>query len=544
MKKEISCRTTNAIIQYVRDRKGSLEGLLDGLEYDEHYLTDTNNWISRDFLGRLHQRLHELYGDEDILYKVGCSALKLSSLGFINSMVRLFGSPHMVISQIARLNSFFNRIRKVDVIECKPGHATISFQYLDGRQGADDECAFTRGLLSVIPEIWNLGPAKIREECCSVPIERLGNRDAILHKVLEEGDVVEYDNRTGLEEGKIVGHVGADGAFAWRGTEYGASRCLYHMTWKPYRRRARGILGHFFVQPKIVQATIEQMENEHRRIEERYDELSKLNEQLEQKNSQLEDAKNELEAYKWNLEQLVENRSMKIWQMQDQLIQSEKHAAVGKLAATVAHEVNNPLAIIQTSLMLLKRHLDEGSPGHDQIHSIDKEIKRLSKVINRLLDLSRPAADDVNPCDVNEIVGEVMSLVGAELAVRNVDLASDLTDQKIEVLASPNQIKQVMLNLVTNAEDAMPDGGSLAVRTERQGSRVIITFSDSGFGMTEDQLARIFDPFFTTKKHEGGVGLGLSVSNNIIRTFNGTIEAASTQGEGSTFKIALPMYLG
>ncbi|MFC1889968.1 sensor histidine kinase [Thermodesulfobacteriota bacterium] len=544
MEKEISCRTTNAIIQYIKDRRGTIEGFLDGLEYDEHYLTDTNNWISRDFLGKLHRRLHELYDDEDLSYKVGCSALKLGSLGFINFMVRLFGSPQTVISQIARLNAFFNRIRRVEVLECKPGRATVSFQYLDGRKGADDECAFTRGLLSVIPEMWNLGPVKIREECCSAPIERLGKRNAILHKVLEGGDVLEYDSRTGPEEGTIIGHVDADGAFEWKGTKYGASRCLYHMTWKPYRRRVRGILSHFFIQPRIVQATIEEMENEHRRIEERYDELSKLNEQLEQKNSQLEDAKNELEAYKWNLEQLVENRSMKIWQMQDQLIQSEKHAAVGRLAATVAHEVNNPLAIIQTSLMLLRRSLGEGDPGLDQIRGIDKEINRLSTVINQLLDLSRPADDDVNPCDVNEIVGEVISLVGSELVVKKVALTNDLTEEKIEVLASPNQIKQVMLNLVTNAEDAMPDGGSLDVKTERQGRQVIITFSDTGCGMAEDQLAKIFDPFFTTKKHEGGVGLGLSVSSNIIRTFNGTIEAVSTQGEGSTFKIALPMYLG
>ena len=544
MEKEISCRTTNAIIQYVKDRQGTLEGFLDGLEHDERYLTDTNNWISRDFLNQLYVRLHDLYDDEEIAYKVGCSAFKLGSLGFINFMVRLFGSPQMVISQIARLNSFFNTIRSVEVLDCRPGKATIAFQYLDGRKGADDECAFTRGLLSMIPQLWGLGPAKIDEECCTVPIERLGKRKGVLHEVLEEGDVLEYDSRTGRAGGVVVGRVDGDGVFVWKGTKYGTSRCVYRLTWKPYRRRLWGVLSHFFVQPRVVQAMIEEMENEHRRIEERYDELRKLNEQLEQKNRQLEDAKNELEAYKWNLEQLVENRSMKIWQMQDQLIQSEKHAAVGRLAATVAHEVNNPLAIIQTTLMLLKRGLDEEGEGLDQICSIDKEIKRISTVINQLLDLSRPADDDVNPCNVNDVVGEVVNLVSAELSVRNVALVRELTEERIEVLASPNQLKQVMLNLVTNAEDAMPDGGALTVRTERQGSHVIITFADTGCGMTDDELTRIFDPFFTTKKNEGGVGLGLSVSSNIIRTFNGSIEGVSTKGDGSTFTITLPMYLG
>ena len=235
----------------------------------------------------------------------------------------------------------------------------------------------------------------------------------------------------------------------------------------------------------------------------------------------------------------LEDANCRLREAQQQLIQSEKLAAVGKLAARVAHEVNNPLAIIKTSIRIVVGQTEGDEEVKANLQDIEEEIARIARIIRGLLDMSRPApAAEV--VDVNRVVQSLERLAGPNLAEKNVALAVAVDPTRPTVRISADQLKQVILNLVRNAEDAMPGGGRIAIQTGRRGDNVEIRVTDSGCGIPEANLKHIFDPFFTTKGEEKGMGLGLSVSYGIIQAAKGTMVVESKVGTGTTFRVSLP----
>jgi PAS domain S-box-containing protein len=221
------------------------------------------------------------------------------------------------------------------------------------------------------------------------------------------------------------------------------------------------------------------------------------------------------------------------------LLRSEKLAATGKLAADIAHEVNNPLGIIKNYLQIARGDLDPEGEPYKTIAVIEEEVQRIARIISGLLDFYRPESAYLESTDVNQLVEDLLMLVGIQLEKMGISVVKDLQDDLHRVLVSPDQLRQVLLNLVANAQDAMPTGGTLSVRTRMSEGRVVISFSDSGVGIPQENLPYIFDPFFTTKGRKG-TGLGLSVSYGIVQSFDGMMEAKSAPGEGTTFTISLP----
>jgi PAS domain S-box-containing protein len=221
------------------------------------------------------------------------------------------------------------------------------------------------------------------------------------------------------------------------------------------------------------------------------------------------------------------------------LLQSEKLAATGKLAADIAHEVNNPLGIIKNYLQITKGELEESSETYKTIGVIEEEVQRIARIISGLLDFYRPESAYLEKTSVNQLVEDLLMLVGIQLEKQGVAVEQELEEDLPGVVVSPDQLRQVLLNLVTNAQDAMPSGGTLSVCTRREEDRVVISFTDSGLGIPKEHLPYIFDPFFTTKGRKG-TGLGLSVSYGIIQSFDGMMEASSAPGEGTTFTVSLP----
>jgi len=221
------------------------------------------------------------------------------------------------------------------------------------------------------------------------------------------------------------------------------------------------------------------------------------------------------------------------------LLQSEKLAAIGKLAASIAHEVNNPLGVIKNYLQIAKLDLESGSEKYRLLGIIEEEVQRIVRIIQGLLNFYRPESTTVVATDINRIIEDLLLLVGIQLEKNDISVEKNLAETLPPVIVAPDQFRQIMLNLVTNAQDAMPDGGVLGLGTAFREGHVIITVSDTGHGIAKGDLPNIFDPFFTTKGQKG-TGLGLSISYGLIKSFDGEIEVDSRPGQGSTFTIHLP----
>lgn len=227
-------------------------------------------------------------------------------------------------------------------------------------------------------------------------------------------------------------------------------------------------------------------------------------------------------------------------QLLDQTIQSEKLAEIGRLSAALAHEVNNPLAVIVYAAQLLLRE-EEVSPFQlELLERIESESERLKALTGSLLSFSRDGEAPRRITDLNEVLGDVLRLIRYEFIRRGVSLHEDLGSVPL-VTADPNRIKQVFINLAMNAAQALPAGGMLTVRSGRSGTGdVEVVFADNGPGIPEPLRERIFEPFFTTKKSGEGTGLGLYICRTIVQEHEGRLLAESPPGGGAVFRLLLP----
>ena len=229
--------------------------------------------------------------------------------------------------------------------------------------------------------------------------------------------------------------------------------------------------------------------------------------------------------------------------MEEQLIQSERLAATGKLAMDIAHEINNPLGGILTYTHLVLEDLEEESIQKQNVKKILKLANRCKIIVRGLLDFARDDSDIKEPVDVNDLIRETLYLIQGHVIMNNVKLALDLEENLPTLWAVRVKLEQVFLNLVVNAAEAMEGQGGLSITSEyvRSKNIVRVQFSDTGHGVHPEHLKKVFEPFFTTKKRGRGTGLGLSISHGIIKQHNGALYAESHPEDGSTFTIELPV---
>ncbi|MFC1831706.1 PAS domain S-box protein [Thermodesulfobacteriota bacterium] len=228
---------------------------------------------------------------------------------------------------------------------------------------------------------------------------------------------------------------------------------------------------------------------------------------------------------------------------QEQLLQSEKLAAMGRLTSQIAHELNNPLYGIMNTLELMKTEISPGNNRRKILEMALSETVRLSELLHKMLTFSKPDQKEKQPVDINTILDEILLLHEKQFSENNIIIEIHLADGMPSVLASKNQLRQVFLNMFHNAGDAMPDGGTLTVKTAVEDGEIAIEISDNGIGINEKDIKNIFDAFFTTKSSVKGVGLGLSVCYGFIAEHGGDIQVTSEQGVGTCFKITLPVYV-
>jgi len=226
---------------------------------------------------------------------------------------------------------------------------------------------------------------------------------------------------------------------------------------------------------------------------------------------------------------------------QEQLLQSEKLAAMGRLTSQIAHELNNPLYGIMNTLELLKTEVSPQSKRRKVLEMALSETVRLSELLRKMLSFSRPDQEEKQVVDLNTVLDEILLLHQKQLQENDIKIKTSFAEALPPIMASKNQLRQVFLNMVANARDAMPDGGTLSVKTDSDKTNVKIEISDTGIGIKEEHLKRVFDSFFTTKDSIKGVGLGLSVCYGFIKDHGGDIQVRSEVGTGTTFTIIFPI---
>ncbi|MGI8907109.1 MAG: sensor histidine kinase [Candidatus Sumerlaeaceae bacterium] len=245
----------------------------------------------------------------------------------------------------------------------------------------------------------------------------------------------------------------------------------------------------------------------------------------------------------WFIVEVINRQKEEILRTRERLIQSENMAAVGELAAGVAHEINNPIGIISAYAEFLKKNAPPEDPRREDFETIHKEAQRCERIIGELLTYARPQPHGMAPADLRQLNDEVLDfllrrkLPGTE---GDLEVEKNYADNLPLLMLDSNQLKQALLNLYLNARQAMPTGGTLRISlqplSERNQVRLLV--HDTGAGITEDDLKRVFDPFFT--KRAKGTGLGLSITRRIIETHGGTITLSSDPGKGTTVEVLLP----
>jgi len=248
----------------------------------------------------------------------------------------------------------------------------------------------------------------------------------------------------------------------------------------------------------------------------------------------------EVKAFNEELEQKVEERTRELKEAQAQLIQSEKLASIGQLAAGVAHEINNPLGVMLGFSQVMLKKLPEDDPMRKPLASIEREGLRCKKIIQGLLDFSRRSTPALQPMNLNDAVEAACEFIEHQITLDNIQVIKSLAPELPPIKADGNQLQQVFVNLIINAYQAMAQGGELSITTRAVDDQVQAVFADTGAGIPAEVLKHIFDPFFTTKEVGKGTGLGLSVSYGIIESHGGKIEVESQVGVGTTFVITLP----
>jgi len=280
------------------------------------------------------------------------------------------------------------------------------------------------------------------------------------------------------------------------------------------------------------------------------DEAGELAESFNRMSLQLREANEEIVAWAKTLEDRVDEKTRELKRAHEHVLLVEKMATIGKMAAVVAHEINNPLSGILTYAKLVKKWIERGeaesSKKTDAQQSLDliaEESRRCGDLVRNLLTFSRTAPLNLQTTDINTVVDRSIRLVAHQLDLNGIEFHLDLPAGLPTVQCDPGQIEQVLLALIMNAIDAMPRGGNLWISTEDHGEsgEIGIQVRDDGSGIAPDLLPRIFEPFLTTKETGKSVGLGLAVSQNIVERHHGRITVSSEVGKGTRFHIVLPL---
>lgn len=249
----------------------------------------------------------------------------------------------------------------------------------------------------------------------------------------------------------------------------------------------------------------------------------------------------ELKNYTEHLEKIVQERTRRLRETQEQMIHREKIAALGEIAAGVAHEIGNPLSSLSSIIRGFEFSSEDDGNRKEKIRLMQEQIGRIARIVREMTDFSRPARFRKSLTHVNEVVKTALGIARYDKRFKGVDVKTSFDSEIPAIKIDGDKLLQVFLNIVFNAADVMNGEGSLRVTTKLENSSIAVSFGDEGPGISEEQLTKVFEPFYTTKEVGEGTGLGLSVSYGIMQSMGGTIRAVNQAGGGSLFTVEIPL---
>jgi signal transduction histidine kinase len=228
---------------------------------------------------------------------------------------------------------------------------------------------------------------------------------------------------------------------------------------------------------------------------------------------------------------------------------ANKMASIGRLAASVAHEINNPLAVINEKagliqdLFKLKKEYGQDERLLGLVSSVLASVERAGTITKRLLNFARNLEADVEEVRIGEVIEQVLGFIGKEAELRDIEVDLDVPEEIPPFECDRGKLQQIFLNIINNAFAAVEEGGHLDIRVEaKRNDFVVVTFEDDGCGIPEEDISRIFEPFYSTKTRQGGTGLGLSITYGLVQEIGGHIQVKSRVGQGTRFKVYIPMH--
>jgi PAS domain S-box-containing protein len=646
--REISCRITRTLIMYVREINGSLGNLLDGLELDETYLTDTNNWVSHAFLQILYSRMADILGDQYPAYKMALASKRFQSLGLLDWIARLSANPKLLYMQTPKFNRFLKSNGDVHIHEAGDSWVVLEDRYHDGSRKTRHDCDYTRGIISGIPTIFDMPPADVEEIECQVSQQDYGER---------------------IWPDKPI---------------YGAKGCLYRIRWNSKRPP---LWKRVFQRYAIYHRAIEDLQEANRMILEKYDQVQKLATELEAANRNLTESKRQLENHTAELKAselkyrlLADNISDTIWtvdletmrftyispsvkrmrgyspeeasaqspvealtqesakivletlveeldreaagqvdtersrtieieqyckdgsicpaEMQTSFLRNMEGRIVGLLGVTrdiserkkaerlqqakidaeaantaktrflsnMSHELRTPLNHIMgfTELILGKHFGELNKMQEEYLADVYQSSRHLLSLVNDILDLSKIEAGRLEmkrtEIRLKPLLEKSLSIIRDKAEQKSIRLLSEFDQLPETVTADELRLNQMIYNLLANAVKFTGDGGTilLAARVVPDrgnaapetdvfaGKALEISVTDTGIGISEEDLEEIFTPFFQLEgafsRKYPGTGLGLGLTRNLVEMHGGRIWAESKgPGKGSIFRILLPL---
>jgi len=653
MEKETSCINSRAILGYVKEYNdgdcsallGNLDPEIDELPDFEGFLRDSNNWISCTVLSKLYERARLILKDDMAAYKIARYAVKKTSLGYAQRIiVKAFWSTKMALKNLQKINDKYNRSKKVELVEIKGNEAIVRLHWDTQMDVSKDICLYNQGAYTFMPLIWGGSPLTLKEECCYFE---------------------------------------------------GAPYCEYHLKW-PVQNRFHEIFSRFFSSKNVIMETIEEMEKDKKVIEEKYEEVNRLNVELNQKIKQLlaiqetgkailsvldlnqllsvimnilsnvcrinraiimlvseedenleyiygvgfdgevpegirnyrvplrrvsnilsrvastgrpeyvpevkssslrkeniilthgkpisvyvvplitrskvigviatdavdmkgvpKETRETLEIFAPQIAIAIENARLycKLQEQMEELRRShallsraEKFSFLGNLAARLAHEIKNPMTAIGTFIQMLPRKFDDEEFRKDFYKIAMEETTRVNNLITELLDLVNTRESHFELNDLHGLINKMIFLISPQCKGKKIEIVSNFDSSIGKLRIDSEKMKQVILNILSNAVDFTPEGERIEILTSNSfmnGRRksIRIEIKDNGIGIPQSVINKIFDPYFTTKHKSdmhNGTGLGLSIAHQNIQDHQGTIEVKSEVNKGTTFIINLP----
>ena len=273
-------------------------------------------------------------------------------------------------------------------------------------------------------------------------------------------------------------------------------------------------------------------------------ELAGTNQKLEAEIVERNRAEQQVRRHSEELEDLVQSRTERIQELERQRGESEKIAATGRMAARIAHEINNPLAGIKNSFLLIKDAVPKDHPDYTFVGRIENEVERIARIVRQMFELYRPDQKSSHEFSINEAIDDVVALLEPSRRVHDVAITVEMPEVPVVVSLPEGSLRQVLFNIFQNAIEASPRGGLIKIAATFTEDGLSISVADYGSGIPDAVGSQVFEPFFTSKGHlpGGGLGLGLSVSKSLVEGMGGSLDFESRDGQGTVFRIVLPRH--